>query len=321
MKRLPLILSTTLATLILVGYIIALAFGSRQPTRNTFDLPVSTGVSAFLFNFFLTSVLSLYSLFWEDIYLFSAITEPFVQMGNPRGATADEALLLNYTSSPRPIAIYDAASRRHWKIVRTAGIALLQRLLPIIAGASISVSNHSASPPGSSTIQLSTPLSIFTIGYLASYILLIPYEVYSPGYTRHLPRDSLTIADLISWSCSSSILRGDNNLPSDTENDSPETGLLAGNPLDTSAEEPWNRKWCMEARLRLARKRYGFGLEGVKGTEGGYTMGITTVGGGEREAPELWRNARGLRKRVHDGRGKGGWGCRRGDGAGEGRWV
>ncbi|KAK0719442.1 hypothetical protein B0H67DRAFT_151503 [Lasiosphaeris hirsuta] len=291
MQRLPLIYFTTTAIVIFIGFIIALALGSMQTERNTFDLPLSPGVSAFLFNFFLTFVLDLYSLFWEDIYLFSAITEPYVNMGKPHGATADGALLLNYTSSPRPIAIFDAAGRGHWKVVRTASIALLQRLLPIIAGASIAVGG-SADDSGISRIQFSAPMSIIVIIYLAVYIAIIPYEVYESGYSRHLPRDCLTMADLLSWTCSSHILRQDSI---SLDPDSPETGLLGGNPLDTSADEPQNQKWYMEARLRLAQQRYSFGLESVPFKDGTYTVGIKCS---DAETPELHRASKRICRRI-----------------------
>ena len=266
-----------------------------QSTRNTFNLGVSPGISAFLLNFLLTFVLSVYSIFWEDVYLFSAITEPYVEMGKPGGATADQALLLNYASLPRPIAIFDAATRGHWKVTRTASVAMLQRLLPIIAGASITVSSRDHDLNGSgSTIQLSTPLSIITIVYLAVYLLLIPYEVLESGYNRHLPRDSLTIGDLLSWTCSSPILRQDHiNL----DPDRPETGLLEGNPLDTSADGPRSQKWYMEARLRLAQLRFSFGMEiaTAEDVNSEYTIGIKSSGA---DTPDLSRPLKGLRRRV-----------------------
>ncbi|KAK5656566.1 hypothetical protein OQA88_4545 [Cercophora sp. LCS_1] len=292
MKRLPRVFFTTTAVLILIGYITALVLGSRQQTGNIFEMNISPGLSAFAFNFLLTSVLSLFSLFWEDVYLFTSITEPFVEMGKPGGATADEALLLKYTSTPRLIAIYDAAGRGHWKVVRTASFAMLQRLLPIIAGASVSVSSHN-SDTTASMIQFSTPLSIITMAYLAAYSILIPYEDFESGYTRHLPRDSLSIGDLLSWTCSSDLLRKD-AITSDGYESNPDTGLLAGNPFDTKATGPQSERWNMEARLRLAQLRFSFGLARVSSGGDAYTVGIKT----DDDVPHLHRPMRGLRKRV-----------------------
>jgi hypothetical protein len=290
-KPLPVILSTVVAAVILVGYTTALALGIGQDDDNTFSLPVSPAMSAFLLNFLLTFILSLYSLFWEDMYLFTAITEPYVAMNKSGGADAEAALLLNYISSPRIIAMFDAAARGHWKVFRTALFAMLQRLLPIIAGASISVLGYgSEGSTFTSTIQFSTPLTVFVIIYLVAYLLLIPYEVFESAYTRYLPRDSLTIADLLSWTCSSRILREDTI---HLEPDQQDAKLPDSNPLDTRSDSPHNKRWYMEARLRLAQQAFSFGLERITGKTDSYSMGINTS-----TATTLYRPSRGLRRRV-----------------------
>jgi len=292
MKPLHVILFMVISAVILAGYIIALALGASQwPDRNTFHLSIPPAASVFLFQFFLTSIVALYSLFWEDMHIFAAITEPYAAMGNPKGATADEALLLNYTCSPRPITMFDAAARGHWLVFSTALFAILQRLLPIVVGASITTWG-SDSDASISTIQFSTPLSCVTIVYLFVYILAIPWIAFISGYKRHMPRDSITISDLLSWACSSHVLRQD---AVDLDPDRPETGLLAGNPLDTGSEQPRDEKWYMEARLRLAQQRFSFGPETVPGKDQLYSIGIKTF---DAATPRLHRPSRGLRRRV-----------------------
>lgn len=311
MEKIPRTFFFVLAVVTLVGYVAALVIGSRQTERNTFDVGISLGWSAFLFSFLPPFLLSLFGIFWEEMYLFAAITQPFQELAESGesderdGATADDALLLNYTSVPRPVAIFDAATRGHSKIVSTGILALLQRLLPIIGGASITIVPHDRDQTAS-IVQFSLPLGIIIVIYLVVYVIAIPYEAFESGFSRHLPRDCLTIADLLSWTCSSRILR-DNSVSFNPN--SPETGLLEGNPLDTRASGSRSQKWHMEARLRLAQKRFTFGLEKIWSKPDSYMIGIhmesseeavsrTAAERDARKALALRRPAKGLRRCI-----------------------
>ncbi|KAB5578764.1 hypothetical protein GE09DRAFT_1281067 [Coniochaeta sp. 2T2.1] len=221
-----------IAFVCLVGYILALAFAN--PHIKVFKIDVSPNLTAFILGYVVTYVFSLFSFFWEEMYLFAAITERFVGMNKPEGADADQALLLNYTGSPRFITMFGAASRGHWKGVRTGVYATLQRSLPIIVGASIKIFPLA---DYQSEVQFSTPLSIIVIVFMVVYLVIIPYEVFEAGYSRHLPRDCLTIADLLSWTCSSSILRKNTIALNDGQL---EEKLPPTNPLDTRSDAPHN---------------------------------------------------------------------------------
>ncbi|KAB5549572.1 hypothetical protein GE09DRAFT_1223394 [Coniochaeta sp. 2T2.1] len=274
-----------IAFVCLVGYVLALSL--VKPDTKVFTIGVSPNITAFILGYVVTYVFSLFSFFWEEMYLFAAITEPFVGMDKPEGADADQALLLNYTGSPRFIAMFDAASRGHWKVFRTGVYATLQRSLPIIVGASIKIFPIS---PDRSEVQFSTPLSIVVIVFMVVYLVIIPYEVFEAGYSRHLPRDCLVIADLLSWTCCSSILRNNTITLND---DQLEEKLPPTNPLDTRSDPPHNEKWHMEARLRLAQQRFSMGLIRVSSRNGMYMVGIDTS-----TAARLYRPTKGLRRRI-----------------------
>jgi len=238
-------------------------------------------------------------VFWEDIYLLATITEPFAaMMCQPGGATAEVSILLSYANMPHYIAMLESMTRGHWKIFRTATLALLQRILPIVVGASVTVRSGYCDNEGC-TVEFSVPMSIITIVWMAAYLVLIPYEVLEPGYTRHLPRVNITIGDLLSWSCSSRLLRGHNlNIVPEGEDSEPlaeETGLLAGNPLDVFGSGRQSERWFMEARLRLAQQRFSFGLEEISSKPGKFTIGIKSVTK-HRTTPFLGRKSEGLRK-------------------------
>jgi hypothetical protein len=243
-----------------------------------------------IFGYLLTDIFALFGVLWEDMYFFAAITEPFAALNRPEGADADQALLLNYTSSPRLVAMFDAAARGHWKVFRTAIYATLQRLLPIVVGGSITLWTDPQSRGNHAVIQFSTPLSVVVIIYLVAYLAIIPYEVFEAGYSRHLPGDCLTIADILSWTCCSSMLRKDTV---DLNDDQLEAKLPASNPLDTRSDEPHNQKWYMGSRPRLAQQRFKMGLIRVSSRGDVYTVGIDTS-----TAAALYRPSKGLRRRI-----------------------
>jgi len=277
----------TIASLILLaGFITALAFASSRD--NTFHFPFSSNVPSVLFHFILTTLFGFYNVFWEDAQLFSALTEPFVALGTEHKAAgassngretnkirnkapnAHETLLLSYTCLPSIVAMYTAFSRNHWKVGRTAVMAMLQRALPIIVAGSFNV--YGLGNASESAVEISRVYFIIIIIWLAVYLVMIPYEVLECGYSRHLPRNFMSIADLLSWTYSSSLFRVD------TLNEKRSGGLI-DDPLDIQFKREERdqgvkrEQWHMEARLRLAENEFCFGLSKVPET-GFYTMGI-----------------------------------------------
>ena len=164
-----------------------------------------------------------------------------------------------------------ALKNKHSKVARVGMVAMLQRLLPIFVGSSITVTGDIYDPSWS-YVDFSTPLSIVIIIWLAIYAAVIPYEVFEAGIFRHLPRGMITIGDIISWTSSSTTLRDDFSDPSANGTE------LEGNPLDTEIEGDKSEQWYMEARLRLARKRYHFSLNKRTDDRGTlFTLGIDQV--------------------------------------------
>lgn len=338
------IISLTFALALLVAYLTALSMGSSRDPKNVFHLPTSTStaLAEFAFPFLLTLVAGLYSVFWEDMYMFTIITQPYEAMSRQRkggvasGAAglAEDTLLLPYSGMPRYVAMFEALTRGHWKVFRVALFALLQRVLPIVVGASVTIWPPDENGEGGA-VEFSTPLSIVTIVWMVVYLAVIPYEILESGYTRHLPRANITIADLLSWTCSSRLLCDDGEDANAVEaaaddhdssdeikeggleaRQSEKTRLLAGNPLDVFAEGRLSQKWFMEARLRIASEhtRFGFGLDEIFITPSErqklgftpekklYTLGINSVDAtgmaGEATLLEIGRKSEGLRRGI-----------------------
>ncbi|ORX97853.1 hypothetical protein BCR34DRAFT_159121 [Clohesyomyces aquaticus] len=205
------------------------------------EVSLSYNWATLVFQFLPTFIVSLHTWFWEDVDLFARTTQPFRGMYEPNPAI--ENLLLDYGCLPPLVTTYVALNKKHWRIAWTSVVALLQRLLPILAAGSTTVV-----PGGSITVvYASMPLSICVIIWLSIYCFLIPLEIFGwqpPGryVKRHLPRGFSSISDLISWTYASNLVRGD-----------------AGSPFDVPAKGPKSEKWYMEAQLRLKEKNLSEG--------------------------------------------------------------
>ena len=264
----------TAVAVIFVGLFVA-ALVVHMDSGITINL--SYNVTSFIFQFLVTFVIGLYTWFWEDVDMFCRSTQPYIGLTEPK--PAHENLLLDYNCQPPGIITYMAIKNRHWKIVRTSLMALLQRLLPILVGGSITVVEEM---DGSCTVYASLPLFVCAIAWLVAYSILIPFEVTEDNYNRYLPREYLSIMDIISWCYDSGLLH--NHASVHTRPD-----LLRDNFFDISNSEPDGKKfhleerWYMEARLRLAKQKYRFGLYGSTKSPSIFRIGIDE----ERNSKEI----------------------------------
>lgn len=278
------ILHTVGAILFVAGYVAVFVFGSKD-SGYEIKPHVSSDIAQFIFGFVLTTIAVFYLEFWENMKLFAATTEPFVHLQN--GGKADETLLLDYTCCHQIIGIYEAMTRKHWKVARSSLLAIIHRALPIIVGASTTIQVDD----DESSVLFSVPLGIAIITWMAILVPLIPFEGLESGYSRHLPRDYISIADLISWTYQSNILQAD-------DIDENEKGLLRGNPFDLSVEGPGSEKWHMEAKLRLTDLTYHFDLHKIDSSPDGMsTIGLRSSKDGPGKPMSLRRRLR--REKPH----------------------
>ncbi|KAH9206155.1 hypothetical protein DL95DRAFT_469894 [Leptodontidium sp. 2 PMI_412] len=277
-------LSWTALAIIFIGlYIAALACGMVSGIQ----LPFSPEVASFLFSFLPTFIMSLYTWFWEDVDMFFRSTQPFAGLSYRKPAA--ENLLLDYNCLLPGLVTYTALKNQHRKVAGASVMALLQRLLPIIVAGSLSTQWHNAG----SVVFASLPLTITTIVWLVAYVFLIP--VFLTGNSdRYLPRNYLSISDLISWTYASKLLRDDHSDPSDPL-------LRSNNPLDVGVFGPESKQWHAEARLRLAKKEYAFWMYKSTTHPGKYCLGIDETSNMEaippQTQPEVGPKVLGMRRR------------------------
>ncbi|EQL02450.1 hypothetical protein OCS_01839 [Ophiocordyceps sinensis CO18] len=293
------------AVLLAAGHIAVLVL--RKSDQVIVTTTMSTIAAAFAFQFGPVFLLGLFTWFWDGIGLSMAHTQPFVALRHD--ATADQSLLLNYTCLPRPVAIFTALTNGHFKLGLTSAVGYIQRLLPIIAGATVLINDEG----DVRTVQVSVGRFYVVILWLSVYAVLISWDVMTEGYERCLPHAYGSIADLLSWTYASGLLR-DDNLSSDKQ------GKLAGNPLEVKitdaaeAETAANNhmrgvmrdqgeEWYMKARLRLVGKRYNFGLTPVHANADLHTIGIGVVDENSRVVDIPVARPLGLLRRRREGAG------------------
>lgn len=279
-------------TFILVGIsIAALAAG----LSNGIEAYHSYALTSFIFQFIPTFTMGLYTWFWDDISLFICSTQPYINLISPHSAS--DSLLLDYSFQLPYIVTFSALQNKHWKVARVSAVALLQRLLPILVGSSVVIMNYPEDsiylpPPHRDPywIYVSYPQCIIIIIWLLFYAAIIPYEVLEADRKRNLPRNYHSIADILSWTYASRLLRKD-------DSDEYEKGKLTGNPFNAiKSSEPetdgrWyggfqSEKWYMEARLRMSGQKYQFGLYESTTHPDRYCMGIDEAGPNMEAVPE-----------------------------------
>ncbi|KAK7921324.1 hypothetical protein PG985_009346 [Apiospora marii] len=266
-----------LALILSTGFIIALAMSEARSEDRYLQVDISYNVSRFLFQWLPITATGLFTWFWEDLSMFYAQTEPFKALSSSTGVAADDSLLLNYTCLPRPVAIFVALGKGHARVAVLMVIAILGRLLPIVVGSAISVFKVD----DWALLRFSRPLSIIIIVWLVLYLVLVIWISAEDEPERQLPRFYRSIADLLSWTCSSSLIRDDNFAGEGNPFDITLKGRERGQDNQTSEVTQrvsgQGQQWYMKARLRMARKRYRFGVVPVYGESNMYTMGIEAV--------------------------------------------
>ncbi|KAF2793993.1 hypothetical protein K505DRAFT_361505 [Melanomma pulvis-pyrius CBS 109.77] len=254
---------------LLAAFIAGLALG----LVNGRTISMSYNWATVVFQFIPVFIISFYTWFWQDVDLFARSTQPFRGMSSPKPAS--ENLLLDYNTLPPLVVTYVALKNGHKRIAWTSVVAVVQRLLPILAAGSTTVVPGDES---GSIVYASMPIFICIIVWLTLYCFLIPLEIFGwklPRHyvKRHLPRSYSSISDLVSWSYASKVLRSDE-----------------GEPFDVPVTGPKNKQWYMETRLRLKQNhdgtdfaKYSFGLyestehKGIKCMGFDVASNVTTV--------------------------------------------
>ena len=170
----------------------------------------TTGFSPanFLYSFLPSLIGMMLFLLWQPIDLYFRALQPFSNLSQPGGATAEDSLLLEYTACP-PIKItIKALLAGHWKVAYLSFISLLSITLPILGGGVFTAQYFPRDNQVRSAASMPAydALVFFVVVYALSFLAIWP------GRKRHLPHDIRTLAQLISFVYQSSLLHDSTSL-------------------------------------------------------------------------------------------------------------
>ncbi|KAL0261095.1 hypothetical protein SLS55_004791 [Diplodia seriata] len=229
------ILSGCFATLFIMGF---------QHYDYGFSLPCNFLLAVFILQFLPTFLAGYFTMFWEEADLYYRQTQAYVGMREQKQPQpAYENLLLEYPCLPALIIPYIALQKKHYKVALISLMALVQRLLPIIAAGSVTL-GHSDDQYDATVVWVN-PISC---GSTLAFILLEFPLIFlaRPGPERRLPHECVTIGDMLSWCWDSELVRNqafDITIPKER--------VLSGDKLDD--------RQLMNAGLLWSRGKYAFG--------------------------------------------------------------
>lgn len=156
----------------------------------------------FLYSFVPSLIGMILFLLWQPIDLYFRALQPFANLSNTRGTTAERSLLLSHNASlPIEISI-KALLAGHYKVAWISFVGLLSATLPVLAGGVFTAQFF----PSSQDVRMAASipgyeaLVVFTVIYALSFLIIWP------GRKRHLPHDIRTLGQLVSFFYQSPLL-------------------------------------------------------------------------------------------------------------------
>ena len=167
-------------------------------------LPNSQGYSPadFVYSFIPSMLGMLLYLLFQPLDLALRRLQPWAELGNPQGATANHSLLLDYTAALPISCTLNALSSGHYRIALTSILSLFFILLPVLAGGLLF---PLTAPDGG--VRMLPNLTAFylilvlLILYLTALLLLLPGRAQ-----MHLPHDVSCLAEIFSFVHNSGML-------------------------------------------------------------------------------------------------------------------
>lgn len=156
----------------------------------------------FLYSFLPSLLGMILFLLWQPIDLYFRALQPFANLANTRGTTAEQSLLLDYSASlPIEISI-KAAMAGHYKVAWISFVSLLSASIPTLAGGIFTAQFFVKTQDV--RIAASLPAYIALVVFVVIYAL--SFLIISPARKRHLPHDISTLGQLVSFLYQSPLL-------------------------------------------------------------------------------------------------------------------
>ncbi|KAI9819278.1 MAG: hypothetical protein M1827_007435 [Pycnora praestabilis] len=174
-----------------------------QPLLNTSTNADGFPAAGFLYNFLPSLLGLLLFLFWQSIDMRFRALQPFANLANPQGTTAEESLLLDYAACLPIEVTIKAFIAGHHKVAWFSMISLISIALPVLGGG-LFYSNYTTR---SEEVRIVAFLPAFYILIAFLIIYALSFLFIWPTRKRYLPHDITTLAKLISFVYQSPILQ------------------------------------------------------------------------------------------------------------------
>ncbi|MCJ1285400.1 hypothetical protein MMC26_004740 [Xylographa opegraphella] len=149
----------------------------------------------FLYSFIPSLIGMFLFLAWQPIDTYYRALEPFARLADPRGATAEQSLLLCYPAYlPLEVSLR-AALAGHYRVAWISFVSLLSITLPVLAGGLFTAEFNVPAQDVREVASMPAyyALVVFVLVYALSFLALWP------GPKHYLPHDIRTVGDIISF--------------------------------------------------------------------------------------------------------------------------
>lgn len=198
---------------IVIAVILMLAFVIvsfvNKPVENGFFplLPAPTTTQGFspanfLYSFIPSLIGLILFLLWQPIDLYFRALQPFAALSNPRGATAENSLLLDYPACLPVEVTIKATLAGHYKVAYISLISIISATIPVLAGGVFTAQFFAATQDVRMAASLPgyTALVFFIVVYALSFLAIWPSR------RRRLPHNISTLGQLMSFVYQSPLL-------------------------------------------------------------------------------------------------------------------
>ena len=227
--------------------------------RVSISPPLSTQAGDTIIAVIPAAINSLLSAIWFNADLFYRTAEPLAGMATPQ--LAQENILLDYVS-PDPVSlIASALGKWHWRV---AYFALLPLVAPYMSVFAVNIFQLSR---GDEVDHLRLVPTNFYVSIAALSYYGISFVLVRPSIRYRFPRTVLSISDLLSYCCDSSIMTAS----------------------EFSVQEPDDHQIHLQSQIYLAKRKYLFGF--YRGKDGQRHLGF--------DADEFYDSPAGKAASVH----------------------
>ncbi|KAM5440945.1 hypothetical protein MferCBS31731_004084 [Microsporum ferrugineum] len=196
-----------IAFVLLIGFI-TVSFVNRPLERGFLPLlptlPSASGFSSsnFLFSFIPALLGNFLFLAWQPIDVYFRAAQAYADLSSPRGAFAEQSLLLSYNACLPIEATFRALVARHYKVAYISFIGVASLTLPVLAGGVFMARFYAE--------QEQVRISSYSPAYytLIAFAILYAFSFLTiwPRRKRYLPHPLYTYADIISFLYQSPLL-------------------------------------------------------------------------------------------------------------------